>query len=51
MGGAGVPNLTILDEKYLKGKMVTDFVEYERDKFFVAVLKDDHYYLVTRFIE
>lgn len=31
--------------------MVTDFVEYERDKFFVSVLKDDYFYLVTRFGE
>jgi len=31
--------------------MVTDFIEYERDKFFVSVLKDDYFYLVTRFVE
>ena len=29
--------------------MVTDFFEYDRDKFFVAALKDDFYYLITRF--
>lgn len=49
MGGANTPTVSILDEKYLKGKMVTDFIEYERDKFFVSVLKDDFFYLVTRF--
>lgn len=51
MGGASLPTVSVLDEKYLKGKMVTDFVEYERDKFFVSVLNDDYFYLVTRFGE
>jgi len=49
IGGANTPTVSSLDEKYLKGKMVTDFIEYERDKFFVSVLKDDFFYLVTRF--
>lgn len=40
-----------MDEKYLKGKMITDFVEYERDKFIVSILKDNYFYLVTRFVE
>lgn len=51
MGGGNTPQVSVLDEKYLKGKMVTDFVEYERDKFFVSVLKDEFFYLVTRFGE
>lgn len=50
-GGANLPNVSLLDERYLKGKMVTDFVEYERDKFFVSVLKDSYFYLLTRFAD
>lgn len=49
IGGASLPTMTSLEERYLKGKVVTDFVEYERDKFFVSVLRDDYFYLVTRF--
>ena len=44
-----MPSLTILEEKYLKNKMVTDFIEFERDKFFVSVLRDEFFYIVTRF--
>lgn len=49
MGGVGVPSLQKTDESYLRGKTVIDFIEYDRDKFFVTVLNDEFYYLVTRF--
>ena len=40
--------LQLLPEKYLKGKEVADFVEYERDQFLVSCLRDTHFYLINR---
>ena len=40
--------LTLLDEKYLKGKEVNDFIEYSRDKFLVSCLREANFYLINR---
>ena len=40
--------LDILKEKYFTKKPVTDFVEYERDKFLVCCLGDTHFHLLNR---
>ena len=41
-------NLKLLDERFLKGKEVTDFIEYLRDKFLVTCLSDTHFYIISR---
>ena len=40
--------LEVLKEKYFYNKCVTDFVEYERDKFLVCCLDDTHFNLINR---
>ena len=38
----------MLDEKYLKGKEVTDYIEYLRDNFVISCLNSNNFYLVNR---
>lgn len=40
--------LKLLDEKYLNGKEVTDFIEFEEDNFFVTVLNSNYFYIIRR---
>ena len=40
--------LNILPEKWLKGKEVTDFIEYERDMFLVSCLNDPNFHFINR---
>ena len=47
-GTPGSYLLDILPEKYFKGRSVTDFVEYRRDMFIVAMLDDTHFQLISR---
>ena len=47
-GQGAATMLKLLPEKWFKGKEVTDFVEYERDKFLVSVLDETHFHLINR---
>ena len=40
--------LNVLSEKYLKGKNVIDFVEYEIGEFLVTCTNDSNFYIVNR---
>ena len=40
--------LRLVDEKYLQGKVVTDFLEYQQDKFLVLCTEDKYIYLIER---
>ena len=40
--------LTLLSESYFKGKDVSDFIEYERNKLLVACPGESEFYLVNR---
>jgi len=47
----GTGNTTILNllpEKYLKGKVVNDFIEFELNTFLVTCLNDEYFYIVSR---
>jgi hypothetical protein len=46
--GANMWSLTAISEKYLKGKNVIDFVEYEIGEFLVTCTNDSNFYLVNR---
>ena len=37
-----------MDEKYLQGKITTDFIEYRQDKFLVTCNEDKYIYLIDR---
>jgi hypothetical protein len=43
---ADVYTLKVMDEKFLAGKITTDFIEYEADKFLVTVNEDKYIYLI-----
>ena len=40
--------LTLLPESYFKGRDVSDFIEYERNKLLVACPRESEFYLVNR---
>ena len=40
--------LKLLDESYLGGKLVTDFIEIRKDEFFVTALDSTCFYVIKR---
>ena len=45
---AGHVSVKLNGEDYLKGKAVSDFIEFKRDSFFVTLLETDYFAIVVR---